>query len=965
MIQNWTERSQVFIVALIISIVTIFLGWFFGGWLLTAGLIFTVFSIITLARHIWLSDKSNFLVRMAWIALLGAATANTWLGWNLVTNIILQFFPHLKIPLNSPDPVMLGFLLIVTIIIFNSTKEKDKQTTAQKPIDKLVEGLTIKQKWENVCEGLKSQIRDIDRDTNWSNEYYTPLDAEVEMKTSKGIKRVIADLLGAIKKSNDRLFLLIGEPGSGKSVALRKLCLDLLKDSVKKEYIPIYVNLKEWESDKDWSKNPPTWQDLEAFVKESLQNKDRHLADFFEKYYDVLDENGNLFFVLDSFDEIPQVLGTNANSKLITDLTKVCREFLVGAKQPRSRGILASREHRMPHEEYLDNCTILRVRPFTHEKIELTLTQAGKMGADAVAQLFRSRPDLTPILRNPFMTSLLQSYLANNESQLPQNQAELYANYIKKSIQQAQKRLGKESISFEEIHEQAVKMATAIFSSDSLQAPLEELRQVAAHPKFDDIIQVLRFTRIARGNINSGNLFSFSHRRFYEYFVVCDWVNSPEFEVPIDSIPTDSKWRDALILYCGVAPLNQVKKIVSQCTIEVFNAESLKNIRAKHSLKFLAEALRGRTECLEDYKDEFGHLILKEIHQDNNPIVIISAVEALGILDKKYIDQGAFIAFGLWDSYINEVALRSCRHLDSISDYLEEMIILTIDNRFSNRKKQMWKTSLLLSSSNAIKIGMSSRELLFSLSLSEAFKNIKHIVLWKQKEEWMLLFNSVMLVLFLILGMIFMTILEFFPKTLEKYAYFMIYSFCISIGLVFINFMVVEPILRKKHFAKNNKFINTIPFFPTIDFMISRKGALMSTVVILIMAIISSLVSIFYNISFLYSIHFVAIGIMLLTTPFLMAAIYFITKEYIRKTRNFNAIDYSKLNQREYIAHVLQTNDWYFYQIEIIAYIENNINEAYGEFPIGFLKVGQGSLMSRLIHLEEKWREVEEKKQSL
>ena len=52
-----------------------------------------------------------------------------------------------------------------------------------------------------------------------------------------------------------RLFLVIGDPGSGKSVALRKLCHDLLDRAEGKGFvnrfrrqgrIPIYVNLREF-----------------------------------------------------------------------------------------------------------------------------------------------------------------------------------------------------------------------------------------------------------------------------------------------------------------------------------------------------------------------------------------------------------------------------------------------------------------------------------------------------------------------------------------------------------------------------------------------------------------------------------------------------------------------------------------------------------------------------------------------
>ena len=74
-----------------------------------------------------------------------------------------------------------------------------------------------------------------------------PLKADVEIKRKGKNQKKVVDLLAALKKchqNNQPIYLLIGEPGSGKSVALRKLCRELLEEVDESGKIPLYINLK-------------------------------------------------------------------------------------------------------------------------------------------------------------------------------------------------------------------------------------------------------------------------------------------------------------------------------------------------------------------------------------------------------------------------------------------------------------------------------------------------------------------------------------------------------------------------------------------------------------------------------------------------------------------------------------------------------------------------------------------------
>ena len=144
---------------------------------------------------------------------------------------------------------------------------------------------------------------------NWSDSFYVPVAAEVEM-TRKRTKKRYPDLLKCLKKnrkaksrflqkffrklsrtklfgyikfikrinkslSAGRVFLVLGEPGSGKSVSLRKLCSELISEAKITHRVPVYVNLKEWSDDgKPWSMdNLPNEKDILSFIKKTLYFK--------------------------------------------------------------------------------------------------------------------------------------------------------------------------------------------------------------------------------------------------------------------------------------------------------------------------------------------------------------------------------------------------------------------------------------------------------------------------------------------------------------------------------------------------------------------------------------------------------------------------------------------------------------------------------------------------------------------
>ena len=254
------------------------------------------------------------------------------------------------------------------------------------------------------------------------------MDAEVEIRTGNRKLKKVTDLLTAIKSDrNSKAFLVLGDPGSGKSVALRKLCRDLLDEADATGKVPMYINLREWTVEDGWSEdNPPTVQQLYDFVLNNLKNRgDIYTAEFLDRYFKKMLDHGRFFLVLDSFDEIPAVLDENESSWLIDELSSVIYKFLVGSHD--SRGILASRIFRRPTHNFVADAR-LEIRPFSELKITNTFQNTLNYSDELVRELFTERPELVPVARNPFSAALIASYAKINNNQLPPYQAALYAS---------------------------------------------------------------------------------------------------------------------------------------------------------------------------------------------------------------------------------------------------------------------------------------------------------------------------------------------------------------------------------------------------------------------------------------------------------------------------------------------------------------------------------------------------------
>ncbi len=714
-------------------------------WGMTEMLSIAMFMIIILliTQSIWLSEAYvKNKVRLASLLLISSAYFFYPFWQPLVLALLIKQFPELSHFIgedySSPGGAFGFFFVLIGIFIVNYfMRDTSAMKQHETPLEKEFPEQNYKARLQKFCEVLRDDLRSLDVETQWSPMNFTPLDAEVEVRSESRRVKKVTDLLTAIKKTpkTDRTFLVLGDSGSGKSVALRKLCRDLLEEVDKTGKVPLYINLREWEIKKEWSEqNPPTVQQLYDFMLKNLQERlDIFGNDFLDTYFKRMFEHGRLFIVLDSFDEIPAVLDTPEGSWLIDKLSDVIYKFLAGAHE--SRGILSSRIFRKPTDKFQTK-TRLEIRPFSEIKIRQTLEKSfSTEKKELIQKLFKERQDLMPVARNPFSAALISNYARNNDNALPQNQAELYISYIEHqlNVRSCQERIVKRGLTVEKIIETAEAIADLMFQDSQLGlgAPLEELACRLPEFAIKEVVEVLCYARLGRLGAGDDNMFSFAHRRFNEYFVSRQLIKHPE-RVPRESIPTNSRWRDALVLYCEVVEEEKAREIADYCWSEIklilseqLNMADPRYLRAVHSLRFLKEAFRARTTCLSNFREELADFIEHQIENAKDLLSKKLAVEAVGLLEESRIDSAVTKALAIKSDWIRETAFKACRHLSELSEILEIRLHQYLES--SVDYCHLWKHK---------------DEMLFPLSLSNAFVSLYRMILFKW---WQLIFIFVLM----------------------------------------------------------------------------------------------------------------------------------------------------------------------------------------------------------------------------
>jgi hypothetical protein len=431
-----------------------------------------------------------------------------------------------------------------------------------------------------VARVISRRLEALAEKTRWNDDRYTELEADVEIQggrerliagwgrspTRANVLRYERSLTRALARSVERLILVQGEPGSGKSVALRhlagKLAAAAQRSPRRDALIPLYVDLKGFRPPA--SPDGPDADAVRDYVLRTVtgvKNKEigRILVD--EGEFDQGLREGSWLLLFDSFDEIPDVLAATESDATIRAYADAIREF---AQVSMCRAVIASREYRGPPSFHLPVMTIKRLDADRQaEMIRRSGLDAERRRtvADGIAL---ADPDLRQLAGNPLFLWLLCEYLRINV-QFPEHAHAVYASYVDHRLGTDSVRLAEQFALFpDELRDYAEEIAFQMAAHPGLGlAPTRRALHAAlagdphsASVPMDTVVDALGFLRLGRdeatgddppaGEDISEQRFTFTHRRLQEYFATCAVLRAPD-RVAFRDLLTDGHWRETAI----------------------------------------------------------------------------------------------------------------------------------------------------------------------------------------------------------------------------------------------------------------------------------------------------------------------------------------------------------------------------------------------------------------------------------
>ena len=379
-----------------------------------------------------------------------------------------------------------------------------------------------------------------------NTQEYQDLSISVALEGSHGTNH--KSLQRAIKAARAKTIVIVGEPGSGKSVSLRLSAIQAARDflSGKTSLLPVYIELGAYvktDLEDDGSRRVQKFRDFLREVGEGT-----FLSTVLGS--DQLLQAGRLRFFLDALDELPRQ-DADAKARL-----KEINSFVGGWRD--NEFIFTSRS--LDYNRDLGFREIL-LKPFDDRRISeyLELALGRKAGRELYSRLLAERR-AHDLCHDPFYLFLISRYFLAVHS-VTENRAQLIQSF-EDSIWEQTKTETPGQISKWAWDNHLISLAHYV-SARSTAVVLDEYRDspyVGNRSQFDQVLELASergLLEVGPPKAQSGRWVRFGHRRLLEYFTAKKFVallESDPLQLPAHLF-SNLWWRETVLLMSGVMAL--------------------------------------------------------------------------------------------------------------------------------------------------------------------------------------------------------------------------------------------------------------------------------------------------------------------------------------------------------------------------------------------------------------------------
>jgi predicted NACHT family NTPase len=446
---------------------------------------------------------------------------------------------------------------------------------------------------------------------------------------SRQDNKLTRNIVSTLLKSPEPLVLL-GDPGSGKSVTLRQIGLKLA-DWMRRSrapLIPIYLPLNTFSLSLD--KPEPVWR----FIGETLHEQfGEALGSQVLGRFPQLLAAGQVVFLFDSMDEMPRA---DYGARF-----EVLKRF-ADKYSSKNKFIFACRK--LDYRERFESRKVI-IDLFSRGQIKQFLKNMGLPDWKVLyKKLLDRKLGYRELAENPFFLKLIATYWQQKQT-LPENQTVLFQEFSRFLLREYNKGVAELAYNNETVESLLAHVGfamTAHFKSivvdyDALVTYLTASSQAAQagfnHQKIEAVLKVAIGSRLIF--LDKQNRLRFQHHRFQEYFAAY-YIKAFKPELNWEQLYDNIWWQEVLVLLFGIS--DDPNELMWDLFDYIFEHDA-ENPPNETEQEDIAERLILAARCQGNSLIPLEEALIEELMsriefylEQNHRLVVVKMIEALGYI---------------------------------------------------------------------------------------------------------------------------------------------------------------------------------------------------------------------------------------------------------------------------------------------------------------------------------------------